>query len=72
MSPATLAGTPVYLGCDAHDAHIPLPSVEESAIALTKLGGHVTKSIFAGLGHSVNAEEIDAFRGILHKAAEAS
>jgi phospholipase/carboxylesterase len=61
----SLAGTPVYLGCSDRDAHIPLSSVEESAGVLTKMGARVTKSIFAGMGHTVNAEEIDAVRGIV-------
>jgi predicted esterase len=54
----SLAGTPVYLGCSDRDAHIPLSSVEESAEILAKLGARVTKSIFAGMGHTVNAEEL--------------
>jgi len=59
------AGTPVYLGCSDRDAHIPLASVEESAVVLGKMGARVTKSIFAGMGHTVNAEELAAVRGIV-------
>ena len=58
----SLAGTPVYLGCSDRDAHIPLPSVEESAEVLGGLGARVTKSIFPGMGHTVNAEEVAAMR----------
>jgi predicted esterase len=54
----SLAGTPVYLGCSDRDAHIPLASVEESAVILARQGARVTKSIFAGMGHTVNAEEL--------------
>jgi len=61
----SLAGTPVYLGCSDRDAHIPLSSVEESAGILTKMGARVTKSIFEGMGHTVNAEELAAVRGIV-------
>jgi predicted esterase len=61
----SLAGTPVYLGCSDRDAHIPLSSVEESAGVLSKMGARVTKSIFAGMGHTVNAEELEAVRGIV-------
>jgi predicted esterase len=56
----SLAGTPVYLGCSDRDAHIPLESVEDSATALAALGAGVTKSIFVGMGHTVNAEELRA------------
>lgn len=68
----TLDGTPVYLGCDEEDAHIPLQSVEESAAILTKLGAHVTKTIFKELGHTVNAEELAVLKGLVEKAAAAS
>lgn len=65
----SLDGTPVYLGCDENDAHIPLESVEESAVVLTKLGAQVTKTIFKGLGHTVNAEELAVLKGIVERSA---
>jgi predicted esterase len=65
----SLDGTPVYLGCDENDAHIPLASVEESAALFTLLGAQVTKTIFNGLGHTVNAEELDVLRALVRKAA---
>jgi predicted esterase len=64
-----LSGTPVYLGCSDSDAHIPLPSVEESAVVFAKLGARVTKSIFPGMGHTVNAGEIAAARDIVSRLA---
>lgn len=60
-----LDGTPVYLGCSDRDAHIPLSSVEESAKVMAALGARVTKAIFPGMGHTVNAEEVAAVRAIL-------
>jgi len=66
----SLAGTPVYLGCSDRDAHIPLASVEESAVVLEKFGARVVKSIFAGMGHTVNADELAAVRGIVSVLAE--
>jgi predicted esterase len=67
-----LDGAPVYLGCDENDAHIPLASVEESASIFTKLGAQVTKTIFTGLGHAVNAEELGVLKGLVEKAAAGS
>jgi predicted esterase len=61
----SLAGSPVYLGCSDRDAHIPLASVEESAELVERLGGKVTKQIFAGMGHTVNADELAALRGLV-------
>jgi phospholipase/carboxylesterase len=65
----SLGGAPVYLGCDEDDAHIPLASVEESAVVLTSLGAQVTKTIFKGLGHTVNAEELEVLKAMVRKAA---
>jgi predicted esterase len=65
----SLDGTPVYLGCDENDAHIPLASVEESAKVFESLGAQVTKSIFKGLGHTVNAEELEVLKALVRKAA---
>jgi predicted esterase len=65
----SLSGTPVYLGCSDRDAHIPLSSVEESAEVLRGLGARVTKSIFAGMGHTVNAEELTAAQDLVRGLA---
>ena len=64
-----LAGTPVYLGCSDQDAHIPLASVEETALLLGRQGAQVTKSIFAGMGHTVNAEELGVVRRMVQELA---
>lgn len=62
-----LAGTPVYLGCSDRDAHIPLASVEESAALLARQGAEVTKEIFVGMGHTVNAQELAFMRSLVGK-----
>jgi predicted esterase len=61
----SLSSTPAYLGCSDRDAHIPLASVEESAGVLTRLGARVTKSIYPGMGHTVNEEELLAVRDLV-------
>jgi predicted esterase len=55
----SLGGTPVFLGCSDIDAHIPVQRVHESAEVLERLGGDVTKSIYPGMGHTINQHEID-------------
>jgi len=64
-----LAGTPVYLGCSDRDAHIPIASVAESAELLERLGAKVTKEIFPGMGHTVNADELAALRQMVSALA---
>lgn len=60
-----LEGTPVFLGCSDADFHIPKARVEESAAVLEKLGGSVDMRLYPGMGHTVNADEIEAVSGIL-------
>jgi phospholipase/carboxylesterase len=69
-SEASLLDTPVFLGCSDVDFHIPLERVNESAEALTRMGGQVTKRIYPGMGHTVNQDEIDFVRELLERVAE--
>jgi predicted esterase len=61
----TLAGTEVFLGCSDVDPHIPLERVEKTALVLGDLGGRVTKRIYPGMGHTINADEIEHVRGMM-------
>jgi predicted esterase len=67
--PATLAGTPVFLGCGDRDPHIPQERLAESARALERLGGVVTLRVYPGLGHTVNEDELDHVRRAIAAAA---
>lgn len=60
-----LAGTPVFLGCDAEDFHIPADRVRESAEVLAKMGARVDCRIYEGIGHTVVEDEIRAVRQLL-------
>ncbi len=62
----SLAGTPVFLGCSDVDFHIPLKRVNETAKALTALGGNVMKVIYPGMGHTIVQDEIDHVQTILN------
>ena len=59
------AGTPVFLGCSDVDPHIPLERVHESADVFRRLGAQVDERIYRGMGHTVNADEIEAIRTVL-------
>lgn len=61
----SLAGTPVFLGCSDRDPHIPVASIEEAVHVLGRLGAVVTRRLYPGLGHTINADEIEAVRGML-------
>lgn len=54
----SLDGTPVFMGCSDIDPHIPAERVHESSKILQKLGADVKKSIYPGMGHTINEDEI--------------
>jgi predicted esterase len=51
-------GTPFFLGCGDRDHHIPVESVEASAKVIAGVNGAVTKRVYPGMGHEINADEI--------------
>lgn len=63
--PASLAGTPVFLGCSDIDPHIPKERVLESAEVLQRLGGNVDTQLYPGMGHTVNKHEMQAVQAIM-------
>lgn len=65
--PGTLAGTPVFLGCSDIDPHIPLERVHETTRVLGALGAVVDERIYPGMGHTVNADELEAVRALIAK-----
>lgn len=58
-------GTPVFLGCSDADPHIPAARVQETAEVLERLGAAVTMRLYAGMGHTVIPDEIQAVAAIL-------
>jgi phospholipase/carboxylesterase len=63
--PGSLDGTPVFLGCSDADPHITADDVLASAEVLRRLGGDVTVRLYPGLGHEVNADELDHVRRLM-------
>ena len=63
----SLESTPVFIGSSDVDPHIPKERVEESAVALDRLGAAVDVRLYPGMGHTVNREELEAARSILER-----
>lgn len=63
--PGSFDGTPVFLGSGDVDPHVPKRRVDETAAVFDRLGANVTKRIYPGLGHAINADEITFVRGML-------
>src|SRR5713226_7908252 len=58
-------GTPVFLGCSDVDPHIRRDRVVEADEVLKRMGAQVTMRLYRGMGHTVNADEIEAARKIV-------
>ncbi|AUX09616.1 phospholipase/carboxylesterase [Halalkaliarchaeum desulfuricum] len=54
----SLDGTPVFLGCSDVDPHIPVERVHETREVFERLDGEVTESIYEGMGHGINEDEL--------------
>ena len=61
----SFSGTPVFMGCSDVDPHIPVERVHESADVFTRMGAAVDKRIYPRMGHTINAEEIEAVAALL-------
>lgn len=59
------AGTPVFLGCSDVDPHIPLWRLNETAEVLDGMEAQVEKRIYAGMGHTVNEDEVRCIRRLM-------
>ena len=60
-----LDGMPVFLGCSDVDGHIPKERVIESEAEFRRLGAHVKRTLYPGMGHLVNADEIAEVQAVL-------
>jgi predicted esterase len=61
----SFAGTPAFLGSSDPDPHVPVWRFRETAELLTEMGASVTASLYPGMPHTVNRDEIDAARRLL-------
>lgn len=66
----SLDGTPVFLGCSDIDFHIPKERVQATADALKGIGGDVTMTLYPGMGHTVNDDEIEQVKHIMTQVLE--
>ena len=64
-----LSGTPVFMGVDPRDGHIPLSRFEETATNLRARGADVDARVIPGLGHTINTDELNAARALMNRVA---
>lgn len=63
--PGSFEGTPVFLGCGDRDPFIPAARVREAAEVLGRMGAQVDLQLYAGLGHTVNDDEVERVRRLM-------
>jgi predicted esterase len=61
----------VFLGCSDVDAHIPKARVLESEREFKRLGADVTRTLYPGMGHLVNEDEVAEVQRVLDAVASA-
>jgi predicted esterase len=61
----SLAGTPIFIGSSDDDPHVPLARVHESTAILSGMGADVDERIYRRMGHTINADELEAADALL-------
>lgn len=64
--PHSLEGTPIFIGGSDVDPHIPLARMKRSAEVLRELEADVDLRVYPGMGHTINGDELEAGRAMLH------
>jgi predicted esterase len=59
-------GTPVFIGSSDVDPHVPLERVRESTGVLRRMGAIVDERIYPRMGHTINADELEAVDALLN------
>jgi predicted esterase len=59
------AGTPIFIGSSDVDPHVPLERVRESTAAFRRIGATVDERIYPRMGHTINADELQAVDALL-------
>ncbi len=63
----SLAGTPVFLGSGDPDPHVPFERVKETEAVLKRMGAEVELRRYPGMPHTINDDELEACRSLLHR-----
>jgi len=67
--PGDFERTPVFLGCSDVDPHIPKERVIEAGQVFERMGADVDVRLYPQMGHTSNADEIEAVRAIVKGVA---
>ena len=55
----------MFIGSSDVDPHVPLERVQESSAVLGRMGASVDERIYPRMGHTINADELEAVDALL-------
>lgn len=58
--------TPMYIGCDVADFHIPKERIVVTAETFTKMAANVDLQLFEGLGHTIHPKGLSALQHFIN------
>ncbi|MBY0309796.1 dienelactone hydrolase family protein [Patescibacteria group bacterium] len=61
----SLASTPIYIGCDEEDFHIPADRLRATATYFTHHEADVTLRLYTNLGHTIHPEGLEFLKRVL-------
>jgi len=61
----SFAGTPILIGSSDVDPHVPIDRVRGSTAVLSRMGAEVDERIYPRMGHTINADELEAADALL-------
>jgi phospholipase/carboxylesterase len=61
-------GTPVFIGTSNPDPHVPADRVHATTNILKNMHAAVTEKVYAGMGHTINQDEIDLANKLVFSA----
>lgn len=60
--------TPIFIGSSNPDPHIPVERVYASSNILREMEANVTEKVYAGMGHTINNDEIERVNQLIFKS----
>ncbi len=58
-------GTPIFIGTSDPDPHVPVERVYATTNILKEMNAAVTEKVYAGMGHTINQDEIDQANNLI-------
>ncbi len=67
---ASLARTPIFMGCSDVDEHIPVDRFIKSGQILSELGANVNLKVYPNMDHTIIFDELEQARQLLERVGE--